>query len=159
KDDIVAFNRTSGDVYVALSTGSYFSGTGWKWHDWFCTGSQVCELGDVNGDARADVVAFDRDTGAVYVALSQSTNYFYGTGWKWHYYFCSQGQVCKVADVNGDRLADLVSFERTPLAAHQSPGAGGDVYVSLSVSGANTFNGARAKWHDWFCINDEVCDV
>ena len=42
KDDIATFTRGNrGDVYVALSSGQDFRGTGQKWHDWFCIGSEV----------------------------------------------------------------------------------------------------------------------
>src|SRR5262249_1123242 len=47
KTDIAPFTRgTKGDVYVALSNGSGFDGTGWKWHDNFCFGNEIPLVGD-----------------------------------------------------------------------------------------------------------------
>ena len=46
KDDIVTFTRgPAADVYVALSNGSRFVGTGWKWHDFFAVGSEIPRAG------------------------------------------------------------------------------------------------------------------
>jgi len=41
RDDIVAFNRDGGDVYVAASTGSGFVGSAQRWHDDFGYGSEI----------------------------------------------------------------------------------------------------------------------
>src|SRR5262245_62067227 len=47
KADTATFTRgTTGDVYVALSTGTGLNGTGWKWHDAFCFGSEIPLVGD-----------------------------------------------------------------------------------------------------------------
>ena len=64
KADLVTFVRTNhgqgdSDVWVALSDGTRF-GPGQKWHDFFCTLNEVCAVGDVNGDGKADVIAFVR---------------------------------------------------------------------------------------------------
>jgi hypothetical protein len=76
--DAVAFVRDSsssfaGDVWVALSN-RYDFGPEQKWHDDMCRGSQICQLGDVNEDKRADVVVFTMNTASspndVNVALS-----------------------------------------------------------------------------------------
>ena len=51
KDDIITFTHdTDADVYVALSTGTSFAGTGIKWHDYFSIAGEYPALGDVNGD-------------------------------------------------------------------------------------------------------------
>lgn len=149
KDDIIAFTRNNtGDVYVALSTGHGFSGTGVKWHDFFCINNEVCEVGDVNGDGKDDIIAFSRgNKGDVYVALSTGYS-FSGTGKKWHDFFCINNEECRVGDVNGDDKDDIIAFSR---------GSTGDVYVALSTG--YSFSGTGKKWHNFFCINDEVCQV
>src|SRR2546423_13118464 len=83
KADIATFTRgTTGDVYVALSTGSSFSGTGWKWHDSFCYNSEIPLVGDFNGDHKADLATFTRgSTGDVFVAVSPGRS-FSGTRWE-----------------------------------------------------------------------------
>src|SRR5947199_171339 len=76
KTDLATFTRGStGDVYVALSTGSGFVGTGWKWHDNFCFGSEAPLVGDFNGDGKDDIATFTRgSTGDVYVARATGHN-------------------------------------------------------------------------------------
>jgi hypothetical protein len=126
KADLVAFTRDTwgtgtarGDVYVAYanSTGTGFGSASLK-HDWFCVGSEVCDLGDFNGDGRVDLVAFVRDTqsgmgqGDVYVAFSKGTtlSHRFGAGLKLHERFCVSTEVCSVGDFNGDKKSDLVTF-------------------------------------------------
>lgn len=72
REDIVTFTRgAAADVYVALSTGSSFAGTGWKWHDFFAVGDETPAVGDFDGDGRDDIVTFTRGSAAdVFVALS-----------------------------------------------------------------------------------------
>ncbi|MCW5852798.1 MAG: VCBS repeat-containing protein [Anaerolineae bacterium] len=158
RDDLIAFVRTThlsddSDVYVALSTGSSF-GPLRKWHDYFCTLQEICEVGDVNGDGKADILAFVRtNNGAndsdVYVALSTGTSF--GAGQKWHDYFCTLQEICKVGDVNGDGKVDILAFVRTNNGVGDS-----DVWVALSDG---TKFGAGQKWHDYFCTLQEICAV
>ncbi|EFC81843.1 VCBS repeat-containing protein [Parafrankia sp. EUN1f] len=92
RDDVVTFTHDSAaDVYVALSTGSGFSGTT-KWQDNFALWSEYPGVGDADGDGRDDILVY---TGSpandVWVALS---TYFwtprtgivryFGNGEKWH---------------------------------------------------------------------------
>jgi FG-GAP-like repeat len=57
-DDIISFQRATGDVYVALSNGSSFDAKQ-KWHDNICSGKQIiCTVGDVDGDKQVDLLAF-----------------------------------------------------------------------------------------------------
>ncbi len=83
KDDMVTFLRSTqggrarGNVYVATSNGSGFipAGPAPLWHDYFCIGNEVCNVGDFNGDGKDDIIIFVRDAkrgsgrGDVYVAL------------------------------------------------------------------------------------------
>ncbi|WP_244210868.1 FG-GAP-like repeat-containing protein [Amycolatopsis kentuckyensis] len=144
KDDIAVFTRgTSGDVYVALSDGTKFVGSGAKWHDYFSVGSEVPAIGDFNGDGKDDIATFVRGTaGDVYVAFSDGTKF--GAGALWHDYFGISSEVPAVGDFNGDGKADIAVFVR---------GTAGDVYVSLST-GAK-FDTSSA-WHGNFAFNSEV---
>ncbi|MFC0033377.1 peptidoglycan DD-metalloendopeptidase family protein, partial [Micromonospora chaiyaphumensis] len=59
RDDIVTFTHdTAADVYVALSTGTSFTGTAVKWHEYFSIAGEFPALGDVNGDGRDDIITF-----------------------------------------------------------------------------------------------------
>ncbi|WP_405113227.1 VCBS repeat-containing protein [Micromonospora sp. NBC_01405] len=143
KDDIVTFaHSNTGDVYVALSNGSSFGG-GQKWHDWFAPGAEIGAVGDVNGDGRADIVAFTHNqAGDVYVALSTGTSF--GPGLKWHEFFSPFGEYPVVADIDGDRKADIITFTQ---------GAAADVIVARSTG--TSFGGAQ-KWHDLFAVGAEL---
>lgn len=153
--DIITFLRgtnnsdpKTGDVYVGLSNGSSFA-NGAKWHEYFCVGDEQCKVGDVNGDGRSDIVSFNRGANAdVWVGLSTGSGF--GVGVKWHDFFCALNEVCGVGDFNGDGRADVVTFLRN---GYDTTSAG-DVYVGLSAG--NRFS-AGPKWHDFFCIGDEVC--
>ncbi|MEU7919515.1 FG-GAP repeat domain-containing protein [Micromonospora zamorensis] len=145
RDDIVTFaHSNTGDVYVALSTGTAFGG-GMKWHDWFAPGAEIGAVGDVDGDGRDDIVAFTHNpAGDVYVALSTGTGF--GPGLKWHEYFSPFGEFPALGDVNGDGRDDLVTFT-------QGPAAASDVIVALS--NGSSF-GAAQKWHDLFAVGAEL---
>jgi FG-GAP repeat len=76
--DLVAFERgatpdSAGGVWVALSNRTDF-GPAEKWHDDLCRAGQICLLGDVDTDFRADVVVLAGSTPGrerdAYVALS-----------------------------------------------------------------------------------------
>ncbi|MFI7431833.1 FG-GAP repeat domain-containing protein, partial [Micromonospora sp. NPDC049836] len=125
RDDIVTFaHSNTGDVYVALSTGTSFTG-GQKWHDWFAPGAEIAAVGDVNGDGRDDIVTFTHDAAAdVYVALSTGSSF--GPGVKWHEFFSIAGEYPALGDVNGDGRDDLITFT-------QGPASASDVIVALST--------------------------
>ncbi len=115
----------------------------------FCVYDQVCKVADVNGDGKADLVAFARaasasSAGKVFVAKSTGTTF--GPAEKWHDFFCINDEKCEVADVTGDRKADIIAFTR---------GNSGDAYVAVSTGSG--FQGTGVKWHDFFCINREEC--
>ena len=147
KDDIATFTRnaSSGDVFVSLSTGSGFSGTGVKWHNWFCINSEIPLVGDFDGDGRDDIVSFARETysgdgrGDVYVALSNGSG-FSGMGVKWHEFFCIHNEIPVVGDFNGDGKDDIAAFSR-------SGSTRGNIYVALSTG--HSFAGTGQVWKDW----------
>lgn len=129
KDDLLTFTRgTSKRVYAALSTGTSFQGTGQLWHDNFCKGEAVPATGDVNGDGKDDIIAFNRSAHSgsseadVVVALSDGSSF--GPPQTWHDYFSVGSEVPRVGDVNGDGKDDVLTFTR---------GSNAFVYVALST--------------------------
>ncbi len=154
RDDIAAFVRSSksgaaaGDVWVALSTGSGF-GSSSVWHPSFCYGSEVCEVGDIDGDGDDDIYAFVRSSksgageGDVWVA--RSYRWRFGTSYAPHGWFCVGGETCKVDDVNGDGRADLIAFVRKT----GSNSTWGNVWVNYSTG---TGYGSSRIMHNNFCL-------
>jgi hypothetical protein len=142
RDDIVTFAQgTSGDVYVALSTGAAFVGTSAKWHEFFAPAGETPLTGDFNGDGRDDIVTFAHgSSNDVFVGLSTGSSF---TASKWHDFFAVGGETPAVGDVNGDGKDDIIVFTGGALA---------DVYVALSTG--SSF-GPSAKWHDFFAVNAE----
>lgn len=121
-----------GQIYVALSTGTAFS-------MWTTGPSSVrlsdnarAWLADVNADDKADLVvqggAADTDHGQTYVALSTGTSFSMWTSGPSNVRVSNAalGKV-QLADVNGDRKADLVVVGGPGDYDH------GQVYVALST--------------------------
>jgi Zn-dependent metalloprotease len=159
--DAVAFVKSTqaepgqGDVLVALSTGTGLNPPV-KWSDSMCLDNQTCAVADVNGDGRADAVAFVKSTqvvpgqGDVLVALSTGTGF--DPPVKWSDSMCLDNQTCAVADVNGDHKADALAFVKS---TQKKPGQG-DVLVALSTG---TGFDAPVKWSDSMCLDNQTCAV
>ena len=125
RSDIVAFGEAG--VYVALANanGTFAAaalalsgfGAGPGGGNWTSANKYPRELGDVNGDGRADIVAFG-ETG-VYVALGNANGSFqpaalaisgFGAGTGGGSWTSADKYPRHVADVNGDGRADIVAF-------------------------------------------------
>jgi hypothetical protein len=151
KDDIATWlAKSTRQVYVALSYGTGMAHES-VWLDSIgFDPSDVLLSGDVDGDGLKDLVLFARKQGKVYVALSTGSGF--APPQVWHDFFAvSTYERPRVADVNGDGRADIVTF------ATNSPTAFGDVYVALSNGHAfvdqNGVPNSSTKWHDWFAID------
>lgn len=143
RDDIAAFAHDSGEVFVALSTGTAFGPDVVTWHEDFARNGETPAVGDFNGDGRDDVAVFSRGTAAdVYVALSDGERF--GAKGRWHGGFAGGDQVPGVGDFNGDGKADVIAFTRGETA---------DVIVAESDS--RRFRPEAKKWHDNFSIDAE----
>lgn len=148
--DLVAFHKgTTADVFISKSNAVGGFNAVEKWSDFFCPGTEVCQLADVDGDGDDDLVAFKNDSsGDVYVSENNRAR-FDQWNQKWHTNFCTAGQVCKLADVNNDKKADAIAFVRNSNTAER-----GWVYAALS--NGRDF-GPPEVWNKWFCIDNEVC--
>jgi hypothetical protein len=121
KADAVVMYRDTGTAFVALSNGTNAFGSIQTWAYQHTVQASKYFLGDVNGDGKADLIAFWTDTGRWRVSLSSGSGFWpeqewaYGQGANTHNQF--------LGDVNGDGKADAVTFDA----------ANGDWYVSLST--------------------------
>jgi FG-GAP-like repeat len=136
--DIVGF--AGSDVYVALNTGSGFTGPQVWLH---CSFTATCggwpnntdyprRVVDVNGDGLPDIVGFGGDN--VWVSLNTGSGFSGPQSWL----YCSFTLTCggwpsdanayprQFIDVNGDGLPDIVGF------------SGAAVYVSLNTGSGFT---------------------
>ncbi|WP_229402335.1 VCBS repeat domain-containing M23 family metallopeptidase [Micromonospora okii] len=142
KDDIITFTHdTSADVYVALSTGTTFTGTAQKWHDNFAPAGHHPAIGDANGDGKDDLISFTQGPTTqadVHVALSTGTGF--GPTQKWHDLFSLTGEQPRIGDINGDGKDDIVTLTCDTFA---------DVYAATSTG--TGFTGTTIKWHDNLC--------
>ncbi len=159
RDDVVTFLRNTygnvnvGQVKVALSTTTSFVDTG-VWNGFFCIQNEWCDTGDFDGDGDDDIIAFAKGSnGRVFVGLSTRTGFLPGA--VWNNFFCPGSEVCRIADVNGDRLDDAVTFLRSDYVSVNPPTVG-DVVVALSTGSSLV---SQPKWNDFFCIGQEHCDV
>ncbi len=163
RDDIITFvgstqtDGQEGDVYVALSNGSTFVGTGNQWSEYFCVEGEVCGVGNFDGESGDDVIAFvrssrddDDEEGDVYVALADGDRF--RAPQQWDDFFCVDKEICKVGDVNGDGRDDIITFLRDTQLDEER----GNVYVALSTG--SSFEESEV-WHDFFCDADQVCAV
>ena len=154
--DVITFVHGSGDppetayVYVALSTGNSFQDDNRVWHDGFCIAEQICKVADLNGDGKADLIAFTPNFGLVWVSLSTGNGF--GPNAIRHNFFCIRFEVCEVGDVEGDGRSDLILFKP------HAPGIEkGNVLVASSVVDGG-FAPVRYG-HGFFCIDGEWCRV
>jgi Ca2+-binding RTX toxin-like protein len=128
----VSFGQTNGTFnapIVGLSGEFTPQGGGWTSFDQYPR-----QLADVNGDGRADIIGFGRDT--VYVSLGQTNGTFNGfiTAFSGDFTALAGGWTSfnqfprQVADINADGRADIVGFGQDT------------VYVSYGQSNG-TFSG------------------
>jgi hypothetical protein len=153
--DVVAFtNDSSALVWASLSQGRTLKAPQ-LWHSFFCTTGQDCDLGDVDGDGRADLIAFGHPQ--VWVSLSSKTGA--GTAAIWSNFFCLTGQVCRVADVDHDQKVDLLAFTHDAAPVVWVGASAGYTPLGGFPLGPNHFFLEPVLWSPSFCGSGERCLV
>lgn len=146
--DIATCTRGSfADVYVSLNTGRNFA-SATLWHSNFCPGAAIPKAGDCDGDGRADLVCFVRDTQTgtslydTVVVKSNGTSFVDSVPVHWHQNFAPNADYEPLlADLNGDGASDIV-------AVHSD----GRVFAAISTgldsfaSGTGGTNTVDAAW-------------
>src|SRR5215813_8599184 len=141
KADAIAFTQGGnpgggppGSVFVALSTGHSFRHPV-EWSSGLCLAGEHCAVADVNGDGKADAIAFTQGgnpgggpPGSIFVGLS--TGHSFGPAVQWSSHMCLAGEACAMGDVNHDHKSDAIAFTQGG-----NPGGGppGSVFVALST--------------------------
>ncbi|MHB8143002.1 MAG: FG-GAP repeat domain-containing protein [Thermoleophilia bacterium] len=115
KADAVAFfsgpvgPNPGGEWYVAKSNGNGFDQYA-LWVAGHGAGSSKQMLADVNGDSKADAVAFSNSGGYWYVALSNGNGFVSPGTVSWKNNFGQDSNWQTVADVKGDKKAAPAAF-------------------------------------------------
>ena len=147
--DVASLVRSSvsgpneGDVWVSLNTGHNTFAAAQRWHDSFCTGSEIPRAGDFDGDGRDDLVSFVVATGKVQVVRSTGTAFGVASEWYSHGIFQTAGsRIPAVGDFDGDGRDDIVSFGRDAIL---------EVWVALSDGVC------FGQGHDWESTGGAFC--
>jgi hypothetical protein len=154
--DLVVFTRGkagvpgAGGVLVTRAGLSGFGDAG-IWHSGFCVEEEDCHVGDVDGDGRADIIVLAKENrpGDHTLRVAFST----GDGFREDGQpsagppVCGRGDICAVADVDGDRKQDVVVFGR---------GREGLVWRLRSL-GRTTAD--PEPWGNGFCVDGNSCHL
>lgn len=109
--DAVVMFRDSGTAMVALGQASGSFNDPIAWSHGHSVNASNYYLADVNGDNKADLVAFYAATGAAFVSSSAGGGFWSPTAWAYGHGAQTTKQF--VNDVTGDARADLVTFNNT----------------------------------------------
>jgi hypothetical protein len=148
--DLVQFNRTSGEVYVAVSLGYTFDSVA-TWSMDFCLGSHSVFTGDFNGDLYSDI-GYRYGT-EIWVALSTGTGFQAKNPW------LTGGPTDATivpGDYNGDGCEDIAFINATTGDVSVVTSSGQDLefnssYSFTSLCPGDIPYGAKVMSGDFWC--------
>ncbi|OGW83658.1 MAG: hypothetical protein A2987_04765 [Omnitrophica bacterium RIFCSPLOWO2_01_FULL_45_10] len=108
--DIGMYKNTTGELKVALCSGSSFSALSTWLTISFATSSWQFTLGNFNADRWTDCAMYNTDTGEVKVALGQVSGFGAFTTWLTGF---GTGYSALTGDFNGDGLTDFCLFKKS----------------------------------------------
>ncbi|WP_394834212.1 M57 family metalloprotease [Pendulispora rubella] len=137
-------NNSAGNTWVALSTGSGFTGGGVWMGGWCSHSGATFGQADFNGDGRDDIWCHDptnNSAGNTWVALSTGSGFTGGGVWMGGW--CGHaGATFGTSDFNGDNRADIWCHD--PINGSSA----GNTWVALSTGGGFTGGGV---WMGGWC--------
>jgi len=153
--DVAIVSKFSGDVRVALSTGTAFA-TDTIWLAGFGAG-QSHTSADFNGDGMTDVAYYERAVGEVRYAASTGTQFAASTTVPATFSQRGPDDNLQVGDFNGDGLADPAVFNGVTGASQLTNSQG--QFVDLLSSTGNGIGGSTVIQYQPSTQCDNMCPV
>ncbi|MFZ2356446.1 MAG: toxin TcdB middle/N-terminal domain-containing protein, partial [Candidatus Omnitrophota bacterium] len=153
RTDIAIYNNSTGELKVALSSGSNFvvSGTWLTFSG--ASNSWQAFSGNFNGDKYSDFAVCNKDTGEVKVALGIGFGFSELTTWSNN---LGAGYIALSGDFNADSLADLCLFNKSS-GEFKVAFSDTKAFVDGSIWISGFAAGQEALLSDF--NNDGLCDV
>ncbi len=115
KEDLLFWIQSEGTAYVALSSGSGFSPAKVWLENWQNIAGSLILTGDFSGDGKTDLAAFDKNNGALKLALNINSGFDPAAGEDGQPVNFVTGERWQVlsGDFTGDGVDDILAYDCT----------------------------------------------